>query len=175
MPSTPDIEKFAQCADKEQNGRPPRIYLSLFVSFCIAVGLVTLVGTMFERLLIREGVPRLDLIVVANFLTGVVAGLLYIQSRLNEFARQRLTKQRLAKIAEMNHHIRNALQVVTFYARSADNSQALSTINDAIRRIEWTLQEVLPRGWDLPKELSHGPMGLTTARQLKRIRPNDIN
>jgi hypothetical protein len=139
--------------------RSPRKYLSLFVSFCIAVGLITLSGTMFERLLTREGVPRLDLLLIANFLTGIVAGLLYVQSRLNEIEKQRLIKQRLAKIAEMNHHIRNALQVITFYARSADNSEAIGTIKDAIRRIEWALQEVLPRGWNLPEELSRGPTG----------------
>jgi hypothetical protein len=93
--------------------RSPRTYLSLFVSFCIAVGLITLSGTMFERLLTRDGVPRLDLLLIANFLTGIVAGLLYVQSRLNEIEKQRLIQQRLAKIAEMNHHIRNALQVIT--------------------------------------------------------------
>jgi hypothetical protein len=58
----------------------------------------------------------------------------------------------------MNHHIRNALQVVTFYARSPDNSEAIAMINDAIHRIEWALQEVLPRGWNLDKT-STSPVG----------------
>ncbi len=153
--------------------RPSRMYLSLFVSFCIAVGLITLAGTMFERLLIREGVPRLDLLLVANFLTGVVAGLLYVQSRLNEIEKQRLTKQRLDKVAEMNHHIRNALQVVTFYARSPDNSEAIGTIDDAIRRIEWALQEILPRGWNLDKEVSRALVSSTQSTQIVTVHRRD--
>jgi hypothetical protein len=49
----------------------------------------------------------------------------------------------------MNHHIRNALQVVAFYATHPDDSIAVGTIRDAIHRIEWTLREVLPKGWNL--------------------------
>ena len=49
----------------------------------------------------------------------------------------------------MNHHVRNALQVVAFYGIKSDDNQATKLINESIARIEWTLKEVLPRGWDV--------------------------
>ncbi len=51
-------------------------------------------------------------------------------------------------IAELNHHIRNALQVIKFLGgqqRSALDAMQLQLINDSVERIEWALREVLPR------------------------------
>jgi len=140
---------------KGQKMRPKRLPLKLFVSFFLATGLVTVAGTVFERLLIREGVPRIDLLLAANFMSGIVAGVLYVRVRLDDIETRRLTDERLAKIAEMNHHIRNALQVLYFHARNQNNVEAVDMIDEAIRRIEWTLQEVLPRGWDMRLEETH--------------------
>jgi hypothetical protein len=39
--------------------------------------------------------------------------------------------------------------VVAFYGIKCDDNQAGKLINESIARIEWTLKEVLPRGWDL--------------------------
>lgn len=88
-------------------------------------------------------------------MAGVVAGLFYIRVRLIDIERQQLTEERLAKIAEMNHHIRNALQVLSFHPGNSNNTEAVNLIDEAIRRIEWTLQEVLPRGWGLRMEQTH--------------------
>lgn len=135
--------------------RAKRLPLKLFVSFCVATGFVTLAGTIFEWLLLRRGVSRIDLLFAANFMAGIVAGLLYIRVRLNDIERQQLTEERLAKIAEMNHHIRNALQVLSFHAGNSNSVEAVNMIDEAIRRIEWTLQEVLPREWGLRMEQTH--------------------
>jgi hypothetical protein len=43
----------------------------------------------------------------------------------------------------MNHHIRNALQVIT-YATAADTEESVELIRDSVERIEWALREVLP-------------------------------
>jgi hypothetical protein len=51
-------------------------------------------------------------------------------------------------IAELNHHIRNALQVIKFLGgqqRSGLDAMQLQLINDSVDRIEWALREVLPR------------------------------
>jgi hypothetical protein len=51
-------------------------------------------------------------------------------------------------IAELNHHIRNALQVIKFLGgqkRSGLDDVQLQLINDSVDRIEWALREVLPR------------------------------
>jgi hypothetical protein len=52
----------------------------------------------------------------------------------------------MQSIAELNHHIRNALQVIKFLGveqRPTLDSLQLQLINDS--RIEWALREVLPR------------------------------
>ena len=51
-------------------------------------------------------------------------------------------------IAELNHHIRNALQVIKFWGaqqRPALDAMQLQLINDSVDRIEWALREVLPK------------------------------
>jgi hypothetical protein len=48
----------------------------------------------------------------------------------------------------MNHHIRNALQVITFYSRAGAKQQV--GIVEAVERIQWALREVLPQ---LPESL----------------------
>lgn len=107
------------------------------------------VGFGFDRLLIREGVQRAGVLFVSNLLTGVVASVLFLEYRVRAEEKQRLLRDRLKKIADVNHHVRNALQVVAFYQYQAHDPEAARLIRESIERIEWTLQEVLPRGWEL--------------------------
>jgi hypothetical protein len=86
---------------------------------------------------------------LSNVLTGIVAGVLFLQNRLRAQERQKLLEQRLQKLADMNHHVRNALQVVSFYRHQISDPEAGRLLQESIRRIEWTLEEVLPRGWNI--------------------------
>jgi len=52
---------------------------------------------------------------------------------------------RLRVIADMNHHVRNALQSIVFVAGgTVPQEQQLKVIWDSVHRIQWTLTEVLP-------------------------------
>ncbi len=115
---------------------------------------VAVVGFGFDHLLIREGVQRAGVLFVSNLLTGVVASTLFLEYRLRAEEKQRLLRDRLKKIADVNHHVRNALQVVAFYQYQTQDPEAARLIQESIERIEWTLQEVLPRGWELDEGLS---------------------
>jgi len=79
----------------------------------------------------------------ANALTGIVAGFLFYSLTNNERLRRKFVRERLRTIAEMNHHIRNSLQVIT-YATAADTDGSVELIRDSVERIEWALREVLP-------------------------------
>jgi hypothetical protein len=114
---------------------------------------ISAVGFVFDRVLIREGVARTGVLFISNLLTGVVASALFLQSKLRAEEKQRLLKDRVQKLAEMNHHVRNALQVVAFYRYQTQDPEAARLIQESIERIEWTLQEVLPRGWDMDEGL----------------------
>ena len=110
---------------------------------------VSAVGFFFDRLLVWAGVPRPDVMLLSNALTGLVAAILFLQVKVRAQDRQRVLEDRLQKVTEMNHHVRNALQVVSFYRYQITDPEASRLLQESIKRIEWTLEEVLPRGWNI--------------------------
>ena len=122
-------------------GRDSRVRL-IVLCVCVVL-LVWVVGFGFDHLLARDGVTRTDILFVSNALTGIVAGFLFYSLTNNERLRRKLVRERLRTIAEMNHHIRNSLQIIT-YATAADTEESVELIRDSVERIEWALREVLP-------------------------------
>ena len=106
--------------------------------------LVWIIGSGFDRLLVRDGVPRYDILLTSNALTAIVAGFLFFSLTNNERLRRKVISQRLRTIAEMNHHIRNSLQVITYATATQSNSESVEMIRSSVERIEWALREVLP-------------------------------
>ena len=110
-----------------------------------ALLVVTATGYLLDVVLRKAGVSRRDLLFVSDLLVGsVAAGLVYVLARVNE-QRTRFVTARLSVIAEMNHHIRNALQVIAFYSSTAGNEKEVASIREAVARITWALSEVLPQ------------------------------
>ena len=105
---------------------------------------VSIVGIAFDLMLVHEGVPRYDLMAVADLLTGIVAGAFFWQARRRERERRQFVRERLRTISEMNHHIRNALQVISFYSEKQQDQETVDMLGKAVNRIEWALSEVLP-------------------------------
>jgi hypothetical protein len=115
------------------------------VVLCVClVLLVWMVGYGFDRLLAKDGVTRTDILLTTNFLTGLVAGSLFFSLNNYERLRRGLVRERLRTIAEMNHHIRNALQVITYATASRTQTGSVEMIRSSVERIEWALREVLP-------------------------------
>lgn len=114
----------------------------------VVAAIVSILGIIFDHILVKEGLPRLDMMIISNVLTGVFAGGLFLQLAREEKASRELVQSRMNTIAELNHHIRNALQVIKFLGgqqRSGLDAMQLQLINDSVNRIEWALREVLPR------------------------------
>jgi hypothetical protein len=44
----------------------------------------------------------------------------------------------------MNHHIRNALQIIRYAGYRQPEARQTMEIEDAVKRIDWALREVLP-------------------------------
>jgi len=112
--------------------------------FLLIVLVVGAIGVGFDQLLVREGVHRLDIIALSNGLTGIVAGLLYFAITRIERERRATTQERLRTIADMNHHIRNALQIIAYANLTSDKEKSVELIRSSVERIEWALREVLP-------------------------------
>ena len=106
---------------------------------------VFFIGTGLDLLLIREHDTRLVILESSDALGGVVAGALSFRILQYERERRARLRQRIAVIADMNHHVRNALQVITFHAYNSADQEQLEAVKDSMERIQWALKEVLPK------------------------------
>jgi hypothetical protein len=112
--------------------------------------LVWIVGFGFDRLLARDGVARSEILLTSNGLTAIVAGFLFYSLTNNERLRRKIMREKLRTIAEMNHHIRNSLQVITYATATPKTAESMELIRSSVERIEWALREVLPGQVDSP-------------------------
>jgi hypothetical protein len=113
------------------------------LTFCIFL-LVTISGYSFDRVLNRDGVNRKLITGSSNALTGLVVAGLFLELTRNVQNRRRLVQARLEVIADMNHHIRNALQVLSYGTATHGGEKETQMMRESIGRIEWALREVLP-------------------------------
>lgn len=102
------------------------------------------VVTLVDRLLADVGLHA-EATYIDDFLLAAVTGVLVLVLQLQherELARQR---QSALIIEQMNHHIRNALQVIVYRMDpKTRDSQELREIRDSVDRIDWALREILP-------------------------------
>ena len=79
--------------------------------------------------------PILDAIVL-----GALCGLIAwsYQRRQNRYL-----AERLEVIADMNHHVRNDLQVIQYSAYMTKDKEHIQRIEQSLGRIDWALREVL--------------------------------
>lgn len=119
--------------------------MRIWIKTLVTLACVTAAGYVADRFLRHEGVPGRDLLLLSDFLVGLVAAsLVFVISAYHQH-KARLVADRLRVIAEMNHHIRNALQVIAYHTWSAKSEQEIASMHEALNRITWALQEVLPR------------------------------
>jgi hypothetical protein len=121
----------------------------------IAVGVVSFVLTELLRYLLVPDIGRVRERLLAELLTALIlAGLTAKLVQISR-ERQRLMLARMQVIAEMNHHIRNALSPVSLTLDATENQQLRLVISAAVDRIDWALREILPREVPLAAEQRH--------------------
>jgi hypothetical protein len=112
-----------------------RTLKSFVVGFCVFS-----LGGVLAAWLTLENVHGL-LALADNILSGIIAGFLVL---LYERRRQSEVEKKVRTVRLMNHHVRNALQIISAASYSLDSPKQQTTVQDAVRRIEWALREVLP-------------------------------
>jgi hypothetical protein len=81
---------------------------------------------------------------ISDGISAFVIGLLSYQViRLQQQRRDQI-RQKLQVIADMNHHVRNALQVISL-STLGQSKEELSVIRESMNRIQWALRELLPK------------------------------
>lgn len=111
-----------------------RIGLSFVLGFCLFV-----LGALLQGVLGRQGHTGLKLY-VDDLVLGILAGLLVFAY---EQRRHKAMLEKIAVISAMNHHVRNALQAIS-YAPYTEQGKQIQLIQQSVARIQWALQEVLP-------------------------------
>ncbi len=119
--------------------------IRIFLMALIAALTVFVVGTALDLLLIHEHNKRLVVVEASDALGGIVAGVLSIRILQYERERRARLRQRIEVIADMNHHVRNALQVISFHAYSTADKEQLEAVKESMERIQWALKEILPK------------------------------
>jgi uncharacterized membrane protein (DUF485 family) len=117
------------------------------LALCIVI-LVALVDYILDSFLAYAGVSRGYLMGLGSLLIGMVAGGLFLYVARHEKAHRNQMRERMRTVAELNHHIRNALQVIKLCGTQPESSldgRQLQLIKESADRIEWALREVLPR------------------------------
>jgi len=116
------------------------------VSFVVAV-VVFSGGGVLDWLVTHQHLPSISLM-MAGAGVALALGLLVFQVLTDIQERYQAMVDRLQRIAELNHHIRNALQVIAFHnvPELQRGEAAIQQVNAAVIRIESVLREVLPTG-----------------------------
>jgi hypothetical protein len=131
----------------------------------LTMTVVALVAYGLDRTMPFLGVSRRELLFASDLLIGCVAACMFVlMTRLSE--QRQLFSPAVFAFAEMNHHVRNALQVISFHSRSAANDEAIKAIDHAVARITWALREVLTA------EMARGESA--SARRLQTMAQSDM-
>ena len=116
----------------------PSLLQRVGFSFLLGFGLFVF-GALVQGALGRRGITGINAY-LDDLILGVLAGLLVFAY---EHRRSREMRKKLSVIAAMNHHVRNALQTIS-YLPYTDQAKQVQLIQQSVNRIQWALQEILP-------------------------------
>ncbi len=111
-----------------------------------AAVLLFVAGGTLDRLATYRLLPTRTMM-IWGVLVALLVGSLVSKVLCDAHQRQRAILTRLQTIADINHHIRNALQIIAYHTRSGcgQSEKVIEEVKAAVTRIEWVLQEVLPQ------------------------------
>lgn len=108
----------------------------------LAVGaLIYMAGGVLDWFVTRQYLPRMSLM-LAGAAVSVAVGLLVFRVLTDVQKRYQAMVDRLQRIVELNHHIRNALQIIAYHNVTERSERAIQQVNSEIVRIEAVLREV---------------------------------
>jgi hypothetical protein len=116
----------------------PSLLRRVGFSFLLGFSLF-LLGALLQGVLHGRSITGIS-IYVDDLVLGVLAGLVVFAY---EQRRSKDIRQKLAVISAMNHHVRNALQAIS-YVPYTEQAKQILLIQQAVNRIQWALQEILP-------------------------------
>jgi hypothetical protein len=121
----------------------------------LAVGVVSFLATELMHYVLVPDIGRSTERLVAEGFSALIVTLLTAKLIQIMRERHRLVIARMQVIAEMNHHIRNALSPLALSLDNTENQELNRVVSDAVDRIDWALREILPRETPLGEQQRH--------------------
>jgi len=119
----------------------------------LLVALAVGVLTFFSDVVLLSVTYSISLLVVDSILLGAMAGAV---AWMYEQRHKRIMAAKLETVAQMNHLVRNDLEIIQYSAYATGNQEHIARINECLRHIDWALREVLPgKPPETPKPLVH--------------------
>jgi hypothetical protein len=122
----------------------------------LGVGLVSFLATELLHYWLVPDLGRHRERLLAEAVSALIVSCLIARLAYMSRRQHRLTLARMQVIAEMNHHIRNALAPISLSVDVIENQQLIRVISDGLDRIDWALREILPREVPIAEEQLYG-------------------
>src|SRR3954470_22612536 len=117
--------------------QPERItYQGIIARAILWTMMFLLIGVGGDYIADRFGLEH-DLLYLNDVISAAFIGLLII---IYEYRRRKRIQERLEVIELMNHHVRNALQLIALSPHAHQREENLTLIQQAVDRIEWALR-----------------------------------
>lgn len=107
------------------------------ILFLCSVG----INFLLFRLRLPGAATLLDDLAIA--VLGALLAFFYV-SAISVNQEYKRAKERIILIAELNHHIRNALTIIQCSGDIADEQDRVHRVEEAIQRIDWVLTDLVP-------------------------------
>ncbi len=110
----------------------------------VAAALIFLVSLTADLILLHGHEPARLTIEISDAISAIVIGLLSYRIIRLQQQRREYVRQKVEVIADMNHHVRNALQVISLSTHGGDQEEIVA-VRESVNRIQWALRELLPK------------------------------
>lgn len=141
MPKPSQRHPASEIDEVQVNRDSRRRLLLVMAGFAVAAFLIT---ELLHYLLVPDLGPYRERI-MAEGGSALILGMLAGKLLHNAYKARQYALARLRVIAELNHHVRNALEVISLSAYITRDEEAIRHIMEGVNRIDWALREILPR------------------------------
>jgi signal transduction histidine kinase len=138
----------------------------------LGVGLVCFTITELMHRLLAPDIGRQKERWLAEAVSAIVVSFLVAKLVAVLHRQNQVLLARVQVISEINHHVRNALMVISASADLSQNQKCNRVILESVQRIDWALREILPRKQPL-EEAERTRLMLSQPGPLRVAQEND--
>jgi hypothetical protein len=143
--SRKEDSEIAEQLTPPREGRLFRSYWGIALLSLLFALFVFVLGFGLDWVMLHQEDSIRQTIEFSDAVSALICGFVFMLF-LRLYRQQRaMLRQRVEVIANMNHHVRNALQVIEFNSYSTSDQENLGAIKSSVNRIQWALRELLPK------------------------------